>query len=132
MKVWQALTIISAMCLAGCSKEYPVIAVFIEGKLHFSAVDKMSGCLNRFRVESEAGEVMWSTEGPFRASPCQDNFPLAYGIDPHGLSSRIVAKPLKRGVLYKISGSDGAHYYGAFRYRRTVVVTNTPEVARGT
>ena len=118
------------LAVAGCSYSYPVEAVFIRGKLHFVAEEKLNGCLNDFRVTSEAGEVMWAVEGDFRASPCEDSFPLAYGLVPRGLTSRSAAKPLKAGVLYKIEGSDGDRYYGAFRYRRQVVITNTPGVAR--
>ena len=73
---------------------------------------------------------MWAIDGVFRGSTCDDNFPLAYGVVPRGLTSRIAAKPLKAGVLYKVEGSDGDRYYGAFRYRHTLVVANTPEVAR--
>ena len=126
----RSLASLLVLTLAGCSKAYPVEAVFIGGKLHFQAEDKLNGCLNHFRVETEAGEVMWQLEGDFRSSPCKDNFPLEYGVVPEGLKSRVAAKPLKADVLYKIEGSDGDRYYGAFRYRRTIVVTNTPEVAR--
>ena len=130
MVLSRCLASLLVLALVGCSKDYPVEAVFIEGKLHFRAQDKLNGCLNRFRVESEAGEVMWEVEGDFRSSPCADNFPLQYGMDPKGLTSRVAAKPLRPGVLYKIEGSDGDRYYGVFRYRRTIVVTNTPEIAR--
>jgi hypothetical protein len=124
------MTALLALALSGCSSAYPVEAVFISGKLHFVVEDKLNGCLNDFRIESEGGEVMWAIEGNFRSFPCANNFPLAYGVTPVGLKSQVAAKPLKAGVLYKIEGSDGDRYYGAFRYRRTVVITNTPEVAR--
>lgn len=116
--------------LAGCSYAYPVEAVFIQGKLHFVAKDKFSGCLNDFRVVSEAGEIMWAITSDFRSSPCPDNFPLAYGVAPIPLKTKAAAKPLKIGVRYRIEGSDGDRYYGAFFYRRVTVVTNTPETAK--
>jgi hypothetical protein len=118
------------LILARCSYSYPVEAVFIRGKLHFRVNDKLNGCLNNFQVVSESGEVMWAIEGKFRASPCDDSFPLAYGIAPAGLSSRVAAKPLKAGFRYNVEGSDGARYYGAFRYRRALIITNMPEAAR--
>ena len=118
------------LAFAGCSGSYPVKAVFINGTLHFHAEKKLNGCLSDFRVESETGEVMWAIEGEFRSSPCEDNFPLAYGLAPHGMTTQSPAKPLQAGALYKVGGSDGDRYYGAFRYRRTLVITNTPEIAR--
>jgi hypothetical protein len=118
------------MILAGCSYSYPVEAVFMDGKLHFRASGKLNGCLNDLRVISEAGEVMWSVDGEFRTSPCDDSFPVAYGVAPSGLRDRVAAKPLKAGVRYTVEGSDGDRYYGAFQYRRALVITNTPEVVR--
>ncbi len=119
-----------ALAVASCSYSYPVEAVFISDKLHFVAEEKLNGCLNDFEVVSEAGEVMWAIEGDFRTAPCQDSFPLAYGIVPRGLTLRSAAKPLEAGVLYKVEGSDGDRYYGAFRYRRQLVIKNTPGAAR--
>lgn len=116
--------------LAGCSYSYPVEAIFIRDKLHFVAKDKLNGCLNDFRIVSEAGEIMWAIESDFRSSPCPDNFPLAYGVAPIPLKTKVAAKPLKVGVRYRIEGSDGDRYYGAFFYRGVTVVTNTPESAR--
>ena len=81
------------LAVAGCSYSYPVEAVLISGKLHFQAKEKLNGCLNDFRVESEAGEVMWAIEGDFKSSPCENNFPLAYGVVRRGLTSRMAAKP---------------------------------------
>jgi len=118
------------LALAGCSRSYPLKAVFINGTLHFHAEEKLNGCLSDFRVESEAGEVMWAIDGEFRSSPCEDNFPLAYGLAPRGMTTQSPAKPLQAGALYRVGGSDGDRYYGAFRYRRTLVITNTPEIAR--
>lgn len=124
------ISVLLALAVAACSYSYPVEAVFIDNKLAFRADDKLNGCLNSFTVESDAGEIMWAIEGDFRSSPCEDNFPLVYGVVPRGLTSRVAAKPLKPGELYKIEGSDGDRYYGAFHYRRVLVITNTPEVAR--
>ena len=129
MVLRRSLALFLVLTLVGCSMSYPVKAVFITGKLHFQPDEKLNGCLNRFRVETEDGEVMWQLEGSFRSSPCEDNFPLAYGTIPTGLTSRVAAKPLSEGVLYKVEGSDGDRYYGAFRYGRQQVI-NTPEIAR--
>ena len=126
----RCIPMVLMLAVAGCSYSYPVEAVFINGKLHFQAEEKLNGCLSNFSVESEAGEVVWAIDGEFRGSPCEDNFPLAYGVVPRGMTTLSPAKPLKAGVLYKVRGSDGDHYYGAFRYRRTLVITNTPEIAR--
>ena len=130
MKLPLCLLMVLFPYLGGCSYSYPVDAVFIHGKLHFSAKDKMNGCLNEFRVVSETGEVMWAVEGEFRTSPCGDDFPLAYGTTPGALKTLIAAKQLKAGVRYKVEGSDGDRYYGAFRYQRALIITNTPEVAQ--
>lgn len=124
------ITLVLTLVVAGCSRSYPVEAVFIGGKLHFVVDEKLNGCLNDFTVESEAGEVFWAIDGEFRSSPCEDNFPLAYGVVPRGMTTLSPAKPLKAGVLYKVGGSDGDRYYGAFRYRRTLVITNSPEITR--
>ena len=122
--------ILLAMIVGGCSFSHPIEAVFIEGKLHFKADDQLNGCLNDFRVENGSGEVMWAIRGPFRASPCENNFPLAYGVAPKGFEIQVAAKPLRAGVRYTMHGSDGDRYYGAFSYRQTVVITNAPETAR--
>lgn len=122
--------ILGLLSLTGCSYSYPVDAFFLDGKLHFRATEKLNGCLNDFSVVSETGETMWAIEGPFRTGPCQDSFPLAYGIAPSELKTRLAAKPLKAGVRYRIEGSDGDRYYGSFQYRRALIITNMPEAAR--
>jgi hypothetical protein len=118
------------LTLAGCSYAYPIEAVFINGKLHFRANEKLNGCLNDLNVVSETGEIMWSIHGEFRTSPCDDSFPVAYGVAPNGLQERVAAKPLKAGVRYTVDGYDGDSYYGAFQYRRAIIITNTPDLAR--
>lgn len=126
---WASL--LGSLALAGCSYSYPVNAVFIANKLHFTVSEKLNGCLKDFSVISEKGEMMWAIEGSFRTSPCENSFPLAYGVAPKGLETRLEAKPLKAGVGYRIKGSDGDRYYGSFRYRSVLIITNTPDSARG-
>jgi hypothetical protein len=116
--------------LTGCSRSLPVEAVVIDGAISFIADEKLNGCLDTFRVVSDDGEVMWQIEGEFRSSPCRDNFPLRYGVTPAELSTHTEPKPLRPGPLYRIAGSDGDHYYGAFRIAPSGLIINTPEVAR--
>jgi hypothetical protein len=100
--------------------------------MQFDVADKLNGCLSTFRVASDAGEVMWEIEGDLPSSPCVNNFPLVYGEVPQGLKTKVAAKPLRPGILYKLAGYDGDRYYGAFTYRHAIAVTNTPEVMRAT
>ena len=120
----------SFLLLAGCSRSFPVEASFENGRIRFDAKEKLNGCLYRFHIGAPDGETMWSVWGYFRSNPCDDLFPIFYGVVPKGLSERTTAKPLKEGITYRIEASDGDRYYGAFSYRRTVVIENRPEIAR--
>lgn len=124
-----AAPLVMLALLTACSRSLPVEAVLVSGAVQFVAQEKLNGCLDHFRVTSDGGEVMWQIAGQFRSSPCKDNFPLSYGVTPAELSTRTEPKPLQPGILYRIEGSDGDRYYGAFTIR-SGTITNTPEVAR--
>lgn len=127
----RALTgLTSFLLLAGCSRSFPVEAIFEHGRIIFNAKEKLNGCLHRFSVSAPNGEMMWSVWGDFRSAPCDDLFPIIYGVVPEDLYQRSKPKPLKEGITYRIEGSDGDRYYGAFSYRRTIVIENRPEIAQ--
>ena len=120
----------SLLLLAACSRSFPVEATFEDGHIVFNAKEKLNGCLYHFSVSASNGEMMWSVWGDFKSTPCDDLFPIIYGVVPEGLTERSRPKPLKEGISYRIEGSDGDRYYGAFSYSRTIVVENRPEIAR--
>ncbi|SNS17653.1 hypothetical protein SAMN06295912_102120 [Sphingomonas laterariae] len=116
-----------ALSLTGCSYQYELKAIELNGKIAFVPMkDKGAGCFSRFVVTSETGEVVWKLDADrYIHDPCENNFPIIYGSVPRGGMAEIVkAKPLQAGIRYKIEGWDGDSYTGAFSFRQGIVVDN--------
>jgi hypothetical protein len=108
--------------LVGCSADYPLKALFKDGKLYFDGAKKdwffgyTGFCPRYFSVRAQSGETVWRIETDLSPSECQ-LFPVAYGIAPKGWRHVVPAKPLKSNQLYVLNGRGGDTYHGAFRYR---------------
>jgi hypothetical protein len=130
MKKGIALMVGMAGCLAvfGCSKIYPLEAVFIDGRLAFTSdhrgPESAPYCLAWVTVAEESGRIVWSFdayEAYKDAEHCGPNFPLIYGHAPKGAKTEVSAQRLVSGRRYFVSVSAGNSYEGAFRYRiRTI------------
>lgn len=136
MKPLALIASTACILLAACSADYPVKAIFIDGKLHFVGAGKdwffgeTGFCPSYFSVRSSSGKTVWRIETDRPPSPCKI-FPLSYGVAPEGWKTLVKAQALKTGRLYVIDGEGGDRYHGAFHYRerRLLSVKNDPELA---
>lgn len=119
------------LALFGCSYHYDLKAIELNGRIAFVPVkDKSSGCFYHFTVTSETGQVVWDLyAGQYLPPPCQSDFPVVYGTVPHDMNEHVKAKPLIPGVTYKVEGSDGGFYSGAFRFGQGIIVDNVKEAS---
>lgn len=119
---------LAGLMLTGCSFDYPLKAVFMNGKLNFvGAMDEwFSGrtgfCPSYFSVRSQAGVTVWRIETELPPSDCE-LFPLAYGVAPKGWKAVVPATPLKPGERYVLRGEGGDSYHGGFRYHERRVLS---------
>ena len=119
------------MCLSflpalSCSNLYDMIAVEHDSTFAFQPKDdKGSGCLSDFSVSDNSGAVVWriSTE-TYIPPPCENRFPIVYGIVPKGMNEEITPAQLKPGTTYKMHAWDGDGYSGSFRFRRGLIIEN--------
>ena len=129
-------TLAAAGILSSCSADYPVNAVFLEGRLAFVGAEKdwffgeTGFCPRYFSVRDESGKTVWRIENATDNVKC-NIFPLFYGVVPEDWRPAVPAEPLKSGHLYIVNGAGGDQYHGAFRYRerRILGVTNEPDTA---
>jgi hypothetical protein len=132
------LIAVSLVCLllAGCSYDYPLKAVFTNGKLHFIGAGsdwffgKTGFCPSYFSVRDQTGETVWRIETDLYPDECE-LFPLAYGDAPTGWRVVVPATPLRSGQRYILNAEGGDSYHGGFRYleRRQLSVENEPDLA---
>jgi hypothetical protein len=117
---------------SGCVLDVEITAGFdANGALVFESEQRGSRhwCLDRFKVVDRATrQVMWEIDtepGTSRPQFCEDDFPLAYGAVPAGLSETTPPEPLVGGHTYDVTGDSGNMLSGVFRYEVRRRVTNT-------
>lgn len=139
----------SAFLLSGCSYAYTVLATVIDGHLAFVADPKTNArdCLNQIEVLADgparaiaapgddAVRIGYGTFWFERTSyNCLNKWPIRYGVPLRGgppegeRLEKVAAKPLRIGVVYRISTTSGSMGYGsgAFVIRRDRRVENVP------
>jgi hypothetical protein len=137
MKWSTSFAVLTSLLLTGCSADYPLKAVFTDGKLYFVGAKKdwffgrTGFCPSYFSVREQSGKTVWRIETDLSPSECE-LFPVVYGVAPKGWKTVVRAALLKSGELYVLNGQGGDSYHGAFRYRerRVLSVENEPELAR--
>ena len=125
--------------LSSCSYAYDLMAVMIDGRLAFvvdTSSDYQPDCLSSINVQAdddgppaspapgddrrlvENGNVYWWDYRDVRS--CENGFPIFYGRPLTGPRAEnigyVSAKPLKRGVVYRVDTSgEGAYGFGWFQ-----------------
>lgn len=130
MRKKSASALLSALALTACSYHYGLKVVELDGKIAFVAMDDQgTGCFSDFAVTDNAGQIVWKVDAAqYLPPPCEDKFPIVYGVTPRGMTERMAAQPLRPGALYKVEGWDGDSYSGAFRFRQGRIIENVETV----
>ena len=138
MRASDLILTLLALCVAGCSYDYPMKAVFQDGELYIAAAEDdwyfgdTGFCPRQVSVTSTDGDVVWQIETEQFIHPCE-LFPLRLGSEPDQWRTVVELKPLIPGKTYVIAASGGDFYHGAFRYDEAKLrkVKNEPELAKG-
>lgn len=136
----------TALMLGSCSFGYDLVARVDGGRIVFDASDARPGwffgelCVSGVHVTSDEetgvlpepgddealvtnGRAAWWVEE--NANQCMESLPIAYGRTPAHSRVRVAAKPLKPGVVYRVStGGHGGYGSGRFRLSRDGRVEN--------
>lgn len=117
--------VVLSVLLSSCGREqHEVRTQSIRGKIVFTtsgavgSLLRKTPCLESISIEDEAERPVWSIERETGFACRTGGFPVTFGQQPPGFRTTTNAQPLKRSVIYVISGDDArtsAAYSGGFR-----------------
>ena len=95
----------AALPLASCIGVREVTTSMIEGRVTFTSVEPKRPCLEGFAVFSGERRI-WVIERTDKSlCPGRSDFPIVYGVAPHGFSTTVRAERLTPG-FYHVGGAD--------------------------
>lgn len=117
MSIRTVALLLLPLLLTSCSYAYDVLAVVRGGKIVLM-VDpkshKQPTCLHFVEVRSDV-EMLWRESAGDNGN-CANNFPIAYGVEFKGKPAHVLAKPLRRGVVYTVNAVSPASGYGEGKF----------------
>jgi hypothetical protein len=139
------IALLIGFVLTGCSYDYTVNAVVLDGRLAFVVAPtsrQSPDCYRQVTVRNDQATLWQETVADDDA--CENRFPIFYGAALNGrpmldASGRVPewatsrrSRPLQRGVWYEINATSGSTGYGRGRFRISAEgrVENDPVAGR--
>ena len=124
------LALLTVFVLTGCSYDYTVNAVMLDGRVAFVVAPtsrKNPDCYRQVTIRDEQA-TLWQETVDYDDA-CENRFPIFYGAALNGRpmldasggvpewAAKVPARPLQRGIWYEISITSAATGYGRGRFR---------------